>query len=69
MIKGLLLLTQSGVREGYGIQGKPVVAEATMTLQQPEACHVFSWESCPWVTGPWWWRAAQAPGVEGGVCG
>ena len=34
-----------------------------MTLQQPEACSVFSWGSCPWVMGPWQWHAAQAPGV------
>ena len=46
--------------------GKPVVAEASVTLQQPEVCHVFSWGSCPWITGPWQWRAAQAPG-RGGV--
>ena len=45
---------------------EPVAAEASMMLQQPEACHVFSWGSCPWVTGPWQWWAAQAPG-RGGV--
>ena len=41
--------------------GKPTVAEASMTLQQPEAHRVFSRGSCPWITGPWQWRAAQAP--------
>ena len=42
-----------------------MAAEAGVTLQEPEACHVFSWGSCPWVTGPWQWRAAQAPGGGG----
>ena len=41
-------------------------AEASMTLHQLEACHMFSRRSCPWITGPWQWRAAQAPG-RGGV--
>ena len=46
--------------------GEPVVAEAGVTLQQPEAHHVFSLGSCPWITGHWQWWAAQAPG-RGGV--
>ena len=46
--------------------GKPAVAEASMTLHQPEARRVFSQGSCPWITGPWQWRAAQTPG-RGGV--
>ena len=46
--------------------GKPAVAEAGMTLQQPEAHHVFFRGSCPWITGSWQWQAAQAPG-RGGV--
>ena len=46
--------------------GEPAVAEASMTLQQPEGRHVLSQGSCPWITGPWQWRAAQAPG-SGGV--
>ena len=53
------------------MQGKPAVAEAGMMLQQPEACHVFSRGSCPWFTGPWLWRAAQAPrrgGVDSDLC-
>ena len=34
LIRGLWL-TQAGGREGYGMQGEPVVAEADVTLQQP----------------------------------
>ena len=51
--------------------GEPVMAEALVTLQQPEACRVFSQESCPWITGPRQWRAAQAPrrgGVDSDLC-
>ena len=48
------------------MRGEPAVAEANMTLHQPEACRAFSRGSCPWITGPWQWRAAQAPG-RGGV--
>ena len=51
--------------------GKPVVAEADMMLQQPEACRVFSQGSCPWITGPWQWRAAQVSGrgsVDSDLC-
>ena len=43
-----------------GMGGEPAAAEASMTLQQPEVCNVFSWGSCPWITGPWQWWAAQA---------
>ena len=46
--------------------GKPDAAEASMTLHQPEACCVFSLGSCPWMTEPWLWWAAQALG-SGGV--
>ena len=46
--------------------GEPAAAEAGVTLHQSEAHHVFSWESCPWITGPWQWRPAQASG-RGGV--
>ena len=52
-------------------RGKPAAAEAGMTLQQPEARRAFSRGSCSWVTGPWQWRAAQAPGrggVESDLC-
>ena len=48
------------------MQGEPAEAEAGVTLQQPEARCVFSRRSCPWIMGPWQWRAAQAPG-RGGV--
>ena len=70
LIRGLWL-TQAGGREGYGMRGKPVVAEAYVTLDQPEARCVISRGSCPWVTGPWQWRVAQAPGrggVDSDVC-
>ena len=63
--------TQAGGREGYRMRGQPVVAEAGVTLHQPEAHRVFSQGSCPWITGPWQWRAAQAPrkgGVDSGLC-
>ena len=45
-----------------GIRGEPAGGEADVTLQQPETCLVFSWGSCPWITGPWQWWATQAPG-------
>ena len=50
---------------------KPAAAEASVTLQQPEVHRVFFRESCPWITGPWQWQAAQAPGrggVESDLC-
>ena len=53
------------------MRGEPPAAEAAMMLQQPEARRVFSWGSCPWITGPCQWRAAQAPGrggVESDLC-
>ena len=40
----------------------PESAEARVTLQQPEACCVFSWGSWPWIMEPGQLRAAQAPG-------
>ena len=46
--------------------GEPAAAEPGMTLHQPEACRVFSRGSCPWITGPWQWWAAQSP-RRGGV--
>ena len=48
------------------MRGEPVAAEVGVTLYQPEAHHVFSWGSCPRITGLWQWPAAQAPG-RGGV--
>ena len=53
------------------MQGEPAAAEASVTLQQPEARRAFSWGSCPWIMGPWQWRAAQARGrggVESDLC-
>ena len=38
-----------------GMRVVPAAAEAGVTLQQPEACHVFSQGSCLWITGPWQW--------------
>ena len=52
LIRGLWL-TQARRREGYGMQSEPAVAEASMTLQQPEVHRVFSWGSCSWIMGPW----------------
>ena len=65
LISGLWL-TQAVWREGYRMWGDPVVAEAGVTLQQPEVYCVFSPGSCTWITGPWQWQAAQVPG-RGGV--
>ena len=65
LIRGLWL-TQAGGRVGYRVQGEPVAVEVGVTLHQPEAHHVFSRGSCPWITGPWQWQAAPAPG-RGGV--
>ena len=45
---------------------EPAVAEASVMLQQPEACCVFSMGNCPWITGSWQWWAARVPG-RGGV--
>ena len=45
------------------MRGEPAVAaEADVMLQQSEVRNVFSWGICPWIMGPWQWRAAQAPG-------
>ena len=53
-----------------GMRGEPVVAEAGMTLQQPEAHHVFSQGICPWISGPWQGCAAHVPrvGVGSDLC-
>ena len=66
-IRGLWL-TQAGGRERYGMQGEPVAAEASMTLQQPEACRVFFRGSCSWIMEPWQWWATQPPGRGGVDC-
>ena len=51
----------SGMVIIIGIEVEPVATEASVTLQQPEAHHVFSWGTCPWITGLWQRWAAQAP--------
>ena len=51
--------------------GEPAAAVGGMMLQQPEEHRVFSLGSCPWIMGPWQWRAAQAPGkvdVDSDLC-
>ena len=53
------------------MQGEPAVAEDSVKLPQPEACHVFSQGSCPWIMGHCQWQAAQAPrwgGVDSDLC-
>ena len=53
------------------MRGEPAAAEASVMLQQPEACRAFSWGCCLWITGPWQWRAAPASGrggVESDLC-
>ena len=60
-------LSHSGGWEGeVHMQGEVAAAEAGVTLHQPEACRAFSRGSCPCITGPWQWHAAQSPG-RGGV--
>ena len=60
-------LSPSGWGEGAvrRRRGEPAAAEAGVTLQQPEARRAFSQRSCPRITGPWQWLAAQAPGSRG----
>ena len=70
LIRGLWL-TQTTGREGYGMWGEPAAAEASVTLQQSEACRVFSQGSCLWIMGHWQCRAAQVPGrgdVDSDLC-
>ena len=66
-----VFLTQPGELNSteivLGMWVEPVAAEATMMLQQPGVCSVFSQGSCPWILGPWKWCAAQAPGWGGRV--
>ena len=53
------------------MRGEPAAAENSMKLQQPEACCMFSWGICPWITGPLQWWTAQAPrrgGVDSDLC-
>ena len=70
LLRGLWL-TEAGGEGGVRMWGDPAAAEASMTLHQPEARHAFSRGSCHWLTGPWQWRAAQAPGrgsVDSDLC-
>ena len=71
LLQGLWLTHAMG-RKGYRVWGEPAAAaEAGVMFQQPEACHVFSWGSCLWITGPWEWRAAQVlrrGGVDSDLC-
>ena len=57
-----LWLTQAWGRGVVRMRGKLAAAETSVMLQQPEVHHAFPRGSCPWITGPWLWRAAQAPG-------
>ena len=53
------------------MRGEPAAAEADMAWHQPEVHHAFSLGSCPWITGPWQWRAARDPrrgGVDSDLC-
>ena len=50
------------------MRGGPSAAEADVTLQQPEVRRLFSRGSFPWITRPWQWQAAQAPGRGGVYC-
>ena len=53
------------------MRGEPVAAEARVMLQQCEVRCVFSRRSCPWITGPWQWWAAQTPrkgGLDSDLC-
>ena len=67
-----MALAHSGRGEGgVRMKGEPAAAEAGVMLHQPEVRRAFPWGSCPWITGPWQWRAAQAPGrggVDGDLC-
>ena len=67
----VLWLTQAGEKEGYGVRGEPVMAEAGMTLHQPEVRCVLSQGSCHWIMRPLHWRVPQAPGrrhVDSDLC-
>ena len=71
LLRGLWLTQARGEGGVWRRRGEPVAAEAGVTLQQPEACRAFSRGSCPWITGSWQWRAAQAPRrgrVESDLC-
>ena len=46
------------------MRGKPVVAEASVTLHQPEACHAFSQEVVPGSRDPGSGGLHRLPGGE-----
>ena len=60
-----LWLTQAGGREGYRMCGVSVWRQRPAWRCTSLRRCVFSQGSCPWITGPWRWRAAQAPGRRG----
>ena len=65
-------LAHSGQGEG-GVRnaGRACSGRGRHDVAQPEVRCVFSRASCPWITGPWQWWAAQAPGrrgVESDLC-
>ena len=60
------VVAHSGRGEGgVRMRDEPAVAEAGVTLHQPEAHRAFFRGSCPWIMGPWKWRASQASGGGG----
>ena len=70
LLRGLWL-TQAGGGRGTEEAGRACGVRGVVTLQQPEARCAFSRGSCPWLTGAWPWRAAEAPGrggVESDLC-
>ena len=70
LLRGLWL-SQAGGGRGTEEAGRACGGRGSVTLHQPEVRHAFSRGSCPRITGPWQWRAAQAPGrggVESDLC-
>ena len=70
LIRGLWL-TQAGGGSRTEEAGRACGVRGVVTLQQPEAHRAFSRESRPRISGPWPWRAAQAPGtgdMESDLC-
>ena len=63
LIKGLWL-TQALGREGYRMRGKPAAPVASMTLQHPVVCCVFSQEVVPGSRNPGSGRLQRPPGRE-----
>ena len=70
LLRGLWL-AQAGGGRGTEEAGRACGVRGVVTLHQPEARCAFSQGSCLWITGPWQWQAAQAPGrgcVESDLC-